>query len=401
MRCLFIDYGATNIKSCIYDTTLDKFQDFRAHKCPGNISIYPEYVISIKSLSSITRSIFTGRDFESVFMSTQMHGFSLCDGENVGDYISWRDERGDIHSEITCYEDSGITPRKGLPVYNMLLSVNSDASDNIRVLSLPEAIIKHIGSFYDLCHTTVSCGYGTHVLETGVVSKGVQEFLGNNIVFPKTTFDIEPVGSFDIKGEQVPVFSPVGDLQCAVLGSGLQEKQVSINLGTGSQVSMISNVRNCSTDNRSFFENRVLNTITHIPSGRAINSFLSFMGTMGYKKDFWKIIKNSSVDDIMSSTMDISLGTFGGSSGYISGLREQSMTSYNLEMSIIRSYVLQYKDHIKKFDANSVMLSGGIVKNCPVIADVFRVVCDLPVEVNTTSIEETFLGLKTLTRYAL
>ena len=74
------------------------------------------------------------------------------------------------------------------------------------------------------------------------------------------------------------------------------------------------------------------------------------------------------------------------------------MVCNNLELSIIRCYVEQYKTHLDKFDANSILLSGGVVKNCPIIADLFRQMYDLPVEVNNTSVEETFLGLREISR---
>ena len=398
MRCLFIDYGATNIKSCVYDTLTDKFYDFKTNRCPSSTSRYPKYEISIDSLSNITQNVLSGRSYEAVLISSQMHGFSFSDGGGVSDYISWRDERGSVSDDIGCYEKSGITPRKGLPVFNIPLAANETKSDSVKILSLPGAILKKNGKFFNLCHNTINCGYGTHTLESGVVDDKIQEFIGKKITFPETTTEIKIIGYFFVGNKQVPVFSPVGDLQCAVFGSGIKSGEVCINLGTGSQVSMVSSIRNNKTDNRSFFDGMFLNTKTHIPSGRAINSFLGFMGTMGYRRDFWKFIKNSTAKDIMSSTMDISLQTFGGHDGSIKGLTEANMTCNNLELSIIRCYVEQYKKHLDSFDAKSILLSGGVVKNCPVVGEVFRDTYNLPVRINETKIEETFLGLKKLAK---
>tara|TARA_B100000214_G_scaffold305580_1_gene236531 strand:- start:68 stop:1273 length:1206 start_codon:yes stop_codon:yes gene_type:complete len=401
MKCLFIDYGATNIKSCLYDAVTDGFYDFRTYKCPKNISVYPEYVISIKSLSSITQSILSQGNFDVVFVSTQMHGFSYYDGASVSDYISWRDERGKVFENIKCYKNSGIEPRKGLPLFNIPIISQETIQDRIKILSLPGAILKEIGKFSDICHNTVTCGFGTHTLKTGKVDCDIQKFIGNKVVFPKTTTEIEAVGYFLVDNREVPVFSPVGDLQCAVLGSGIRSDEVCINLGTGSQVSMVSEDCNDKTDNRAFFDGKILNTKTHIPSGRAINSFLAFMETMGYRRDFWNLIKNSTAKDIISSTMDISLQTFGGFTGSIGNLSESNMTCNNLELSIIRCYVEQYRKHLELFEAKSILLSGGVVKNCPVIAEVFRQTYNTPVRVNNTLYEETFLGLKKISRYVM
>jgi len=398
MNYLFIDYGATNIKSCLYDTLTDQFYDFRVDKCPNNLLSYPKYEIGINSLSSITRKIMTSRQFECVFMSTQMHGFSVYDGMSVSNYVSWKDERADIHDQIDCRQLSGITPRKGLPVYNIPAYLKEANYSEARILDLPSAIIKNIGKYFGACHSTIACGFGAYSLQTGKVTNSVSKLMGESVIFPEFITDIRVIGYLLSEGKEYPVFSPVGDLQSAVLGTGIKTGQVCINLGTGSQVSMVSNSLNKNTDNRSYFDNKYLNTITHIPSGRAIESFLSFMNSIGYRRDFWKLINDSTTEEILSSTLDIKLGTFGGFSGSISNLRENNMVCNNLELSIIRCYVEQYKAHLDKFDANSILLSGGVVKNCPIIADLFRQMYDLPVEVNNTSVEETFLGLREISR---
>ncbi len=88
----------------------------------------------------------------------------------------------------------------------------------------------------------------------------------------------EVVGHLDIGGRAVPCYTPVGDQACAMVGALLQEGELSLNISTGSQASMISPalVRG-DYQTRPFFDGRYLNLITHIPAGRALNTLVALL----------------------------------------------------------------------------------------------------------------------------
>lgn len=71
-----------------------------------------------------------------------------------------------------------------------------------------------------------------------------------------------------------PLFPPVGDHQCTLYGAGLMADELSINIGTGSQVSVISNEVGTNWQSRPYFGGVHLATITHLPAGRALNGIL-------------------------------------------------------------------------------------------------------------------------------
>ena len=120
MRYLFVDYGATHIKSCTYDKEKDEFDDFQKFKCPESIYQYPRHEISINEVSNITEGIFKNHLFDAVLMCSQMHGFCLSSGNKLlTDYISWKDESGDVFSNPSIKNKTGVTPRKGIPVFNI------------------------------------------------------------------------------------------------------------------------------------------------------------------------------------------------------------------------------------------------------------------------------------------
>ena len=71
---------------------------------------------------------------------------------------------------------------------------------------------------------------------------------------------------------RVPIYVGIGDHQCSLLGAGLVERHtLSINLGTGAQVSTLEDKWTPQeAETRPYFSGQMLNTITHIPGGRAL-----------------------------------------------------------------------------------------------------------------------------------
>ncbi len=72
----------------------------------------------------------------------------------------------------------------------------------------------------------------------------------------------------------------IGDQQAALLGAGLSlNTELSINMGTGSQISILSDrlILSDRFQTRPFFENKYLLTIPHIPCGRALSVICGFL----------------------------------------------------------------------------------------------------------------------------
>ncbi len=97
----------------------------------------------------------------------------------------------------------------------------------------------------------------------------------------------------DRNTHDIPIFGGVGDMYAAILGAGIGEKDICINIGTGSQVSRLikkpSDVRN---ELRHFFFKQWLDVVTHIPAGEMLN-----------KCGFWKerADRNSVIDKMVEN----------------------------------------------------------------------------------------------------
>ena len=297
--------------------------------------------ISIDKIAKITQGIINNASFDAVYICSQMHGFCLlsADGQ-LSDYISWKDETGEVFSHPEFNKKTGLTAHKGLPVFNIGSTAKRLGFKDYRVLTLPEAVLYLIGSFYNKTHATMACGLGVYDINNREIIPDFENILYGSPVFNKIVYDIDVAGIITKDKKEKPVYTPVGDMQCALYGVGLEQGQVSVNLGTGSQVSVLSNKVDDRVDNRIFFGDCFLNTKTHIPSGRAIECYVNFLESVTPNKKFWKEVKEYTEEEILESDLKIGLSVFGsGAGGLISNIGETNFTIDNLQKSVIRSYV--------------------------------------------------------------
>jgi xylulokinase len=92
-----------------------------------------------------------------------------------------------------------------------------------------------------------------------------------------------------------PVFTPVGDQQASLLGVGLREDEVAVNVGTGGQVARILREFSYGThyQTRPYFEDLFLATITHLPAGRLVAEYFKIW-TQSFKFSFREFLEFSS-----------------------------------------------------------------------------------------------------------
>src|SRR5581483_9961733 len=98
------------------------------------------------------------------------------------------------------------------------------------------------------------------------------------LVWPAIADHRRPIGHWLVRGREVPVYPSLGDQQCALRGVGLEADDLSINISTGSQISRLTD-RPTPGDyqTRPYFDGRFLNTITHLPAGRSLNTLVDLL----------------------------------------------------------------------------------------------------------------------------
>ncbi len=430
---LLIDFGASRIKSAIVNMDNLELSAIENHNSIEP-TYYPDNRCEVSSQALITKfkdilsHYYDELDikFDSIYISSEMHGFILLNSLNqpVSEYISWKDERSlnKIDSQVDSFSFlknafgknfkhiTGMNPRAGLPVFNIFQMIKSgQIKEDVSVMSLPDFLSLISQDSCQKTHATMLAGVGFYDINKNCISEEIlaefRKISDINISFPQVVQDVEVSGYWHHGQNKIPIYSGVGDHQCAVLGAGNNQNTISLNLGTGSQISIIGN--NIASDNvelRPFFNNEKLQCITHIPSGRAFKEYIGFLEEVrdiaNGNCDFWKMLSDLTYEDVSKSTLDIDLAIFSSAHNYknftgISKISEKSFNLKNYLASLVRSYADQYLNILTNFEPfnkdSKVILSGGISRKLTVLKKYFE---DKYPQVDIVKFtEETFLGL--------
>ena len=308
MKYLLIDFGASFIKSIIFDS--DKFV-FTEYACRESPFIYEE-TLQINSLKNIITEIMNFyQDYDFVVTCSIKNGTYKNDV-----YYSWK-----------------ILDVKNIEIDSCLIS---------QIFKNQETYHVHL----DHCK----------------FSKEDQ---------------LDVLGSFNGK-----VFlSNLGDTDCVSRSIKLNDKEVLINLGTGSQI---------------FFGN---NIISFIPSGRALNVFYKFFSSLG--KNIFDDMSNISLPDLYTSDLSFDLSVFEQAInfkdyGKIVNITEKNFTYQNFIQSLLKSYLNQYINLLKEYDLQRIYLTGGIALKIKIIEKYLEKELSAEVKYVSEEINSTHIGMANL-----
>jgi sugar (pentulose or hexulose) kinase len=184
---------------------------------------------------------------------------------------------------------------------------------------------------------------------------------------PRVTDKLEQVGK--CKNTGLPVYVGVGDHQAALYGVGLEAGELSLNIATGSQVSVISQKISSNSQTRPYFDEKFLTTITHIPAGRSLNVLMRLVGELTDKSedDLWKEIGLACAKEAPTE-LRMALSFFPnaqGSEGYIENIRENEFNVGSLFNAAVMAMAENYDRFSRVVTGGSIpkniVLSGGLV----------------------------------------
>lgn len=439
---LLIDFGATRIKTAIVEIESGILTQIKDYSCPPNCSkIKGQYEISLKALKDVFLSIcdyyynHLRVHFKGIMLCSQMHGFALLSKDNrpLSEYISWKDERSlsKINGQDTFTiiskelgmnykKTTGMKPRPGLPFMNAVHYVREIPIKPIcKIITLPEWLSLCSDDSNNLVHDTMMAGMGFYDLFKKKVSEELlnlaKELSGTEFIFNDLGSVDEIAGYWHNGSKRIPIYVGVGDHQSAILGAGNKPKiSISINIGTGSQVSRIDEkITQEDVELRPYFDSSVLATITHIPAGRALNEYIMFLEDIcqnctGKVINFWDWLKNINEDDILNSTLNFDLAIFKSAWNYTDGgkimaIFERELTLRNYLASLLRCLIEQYLEAVKKMGPQEqiqmYILSGGVPRRLPVLVKIFATLIKHKT-LGPTVIDETLIGLRSLALFA-
>ena len=181
------------------------------------------------------------------------------------------------------------------------------------------------------------------------------------------TDKLEQVGK--CKNTGLPVYVGVGDHQAALYGVGLEVGELSLNIATGSQVSVISQKISTNSQTRPYFDDKFLSTVTHIPAGRSLNVLMRLVGELTDKSEdeLWKEI-GVACEKQAPTELRTALSFFPnaqGSEGYIKNIRENEFNVGSLFNAAVMAMAENYDRFSRVVSGGSIpekiVLSGGLV----------------------------------------
>lgn len=431
---LLLDFGTTSTKSVRVDTQTGTLSQPEAYSALANATGRAgrsEFDLQQvhERFEQICAYHYAQHPFEGIILCSEMHGFAILDEHDhpLTPYVSWKDERsletirgqcafddvldasGDAFKELT-----GMKPRPGFAPMNFLhIAREVSLPDAVRIVDLPGWLCRSSGHATGYAHPTMLAGlafYDVHHRRLAhPLVEDLQRLSGVQIHLDKPADALEVAGYWAHSAGRVPIYVGIGDHQCSLLGAGIVERHtLSINLGTGAQVSTLEDKWTPQeAEMRPYFSGQMLNTITHIPGGRALAEHVGFLGELSGDTDaIWQQLAAHTIDEIQTSSLQFSLSLFPGARGYANGgsirnITEGKWTINNYLCSLLRAFAGQYIDILQLFDPaqkmREIILSGGIARRLPIVQQLIEV--ETPyAALGATQIDESLLGLRTIAK---
>lgn len=405
MKAIGIDLGTTSICAVVINT--DSGKVLRSETVNSNAFITtPDEWEKVQNVSLIINKAvsmvdsFIDEETVVIGITGQMHGIVYYDkdGKAVSNLYTWQDGRGNLPYKDTTYarhlggasgygnvtdfynRENGLVPEDAVgycTIHDYLAMTLSDRKT-------------------PLIHTSDAASFGCFDIENNTFS---YDFTG----------DI--TGGFDTVGEYkgIPVSVAIGDNQASVLSSLADDDSILINVGTGSQISLISPkpVFSENIESRPFFDGKFLVVGAALCGGRAYSLLKDFYQNVFLTAGI-KDVDVYSVMDKMLQTADGSLtvdtrfdGTRADPSvcGSITGITTGNFTPADLTKGVLDGMANELFDMYKNMNIRKKGIVGsgnGIRKNPHLISaaeSVFSGRMNIPAHLEEAAFGAAMYGL--------
>ena len=377
MKAIGIDIGTTSVCGVVIDVESGRVIDSVTKNSDAFIETPNswEKIQSVDKIIAIATEILDmlmDDDVVSIGVTGQMHGmvYTNSDGWAISPLYIWQDERGNLPYKDTTYaKHLGSFSGYGTVTdfYNRENGIRPD--DAVSFCTIHDYfVMKLCGRKTALMHSTDAASYGCYDLVKNCF---------NYDVGVDVTADFAIAGSY----RDIPVSVAIGDNQASVFSTLADEENILLNVGTGSQVSVISDtiVESDEVETRPYFDGKYLIVGAALCGGRAYSVLKNF-----YKKVFSykEALSDNEVYDIMnkmlqSETSCVCVDTrFAGTrknpdlSGSISGIREESFTPEAFTKGVLSGMATELYDMYAQMgvEKSGIVGSGnGIRKNAALV----------------------------------
>ncbi|MBQ7961123.1 MAG: hypothetical protein IJ289_00875 [Clostridia bacterium] len=283
LKILGLDIGTTTISAVVTDAETGKILESRTVKNDSviqgtklqNPGIIIDTVLRIKNELVEKYSPIT-----AIGVTGQMHGIVYLDkdGEAVSPLYTWQDESGNKPFKDGTYasyltEATGYTMASGFGLVTHFVNIQeNNVPENAVTLSTIHdyLVMKLTGRKTPLIHSSDAASLGCFDLTKADFDKDALLKIGIDRSFLSEVCNDCTIAGKDENG--VPVSVAIGDNQASVLGSVSDENSILVNIGTGSQVSVITDTPKALSDG----ETRPLNDNKYILVGAPLCGGRSF-----------------------------------------------------------------------------------------------------------------------------
>ncbi len=401
---LALDLGTSSIKGAVLHLDPPRIEHIQQHPFPAPLPGLPPQWVEIDPAAIVAevRAVLEtllphAPHCAGLLLTGQMGGLVLASetGQPLSNYLSWRDQR------LTLPPASG-----GLPYYDRLLqrlrpSHRRQLGHELRpgttlsfifwlaqegrlppdgafAASLPDFVAAHLCDAAPVADPTLAAGLLN--LETGDWHHEAFTRLGLRTVrWPSLAPYSQPVGNVSLAGQTFLVYAPVGDHPCALLGAGLAPGELSLNISTGSQVGLLTPAfQGGDYQTRPYFGGQFLNTITHLPAGRALNVLLGLLNELPVAQghplaDPWDYL-HAAAEAASDTDLQVDLAFFptpAGGQGAITNIREGAFTLGHLFRAAFRAMAANYHTAAQRLSPqrawSTLVFSGGLAQKLPLL----------------------------------
>ena len=401
MSILAIDIGSSSIKGAVVEPAASAIGAMVRRPFPepvaglpsGQFEVDPAAVVS--AVRQVIDDLASAANAEAVLLCGQMGGVILADGANrpLTNYLSWRDQRtlaphpagGSYLDELRRrwngeeFRELGSELKPGSATSLLFwLAENRQLPPGATPLTLGDFVLTQVAGAAP--HTEPTQSIGTLNLITGTWHLPAFITLGlGGLCWPTLVDCHQPVGSIRCGNREIPCYPVVGDQQAALRGVELAEEELSLNISTGSQISLLSSeLRLGDYQTRPYFGGRYLNTITHLPAGRSLNVLVDLLTDLASAQgvrlaDPWEYIARAAAEAADSDLL-VDLAFFAGplgDRGRIDRITLENLTVGNLFRNAFRSMTENYWKCATRLSPNRAwqraVLSGGLTQKVPIL----------------------------------
>ena len=374
MKAIGIDIGTTSVCGVVID--VENGGIIKSVTKNSNAFIETpnswEKIQSVEKIISLATDILNSlmdSDVKAIGVTGQMHGIVYTDieGEAVSPLYIWQDGRGNLPYKDTTYAkylNSFSGYGNVTDFYNRENGLRPENATSYCTIH-DYFVMKLCALKKPLIHSSDAASFGCYDIK-------------NN----KFNYDcnVDITNDYCIAGEYkgVPVSVAIGDNQASTFSTLADEDGILVNVGTGSQVSVISDkiVSGENIEVRPYFENKYLIVGAALCGGRAYSILKNFYAkVLGYVTDIDddKVydIMNSMLDGISDTTLNVDT-RFEGTrknthiKGSITGITEDNFTPQDFTLGVLGGMAGElYSMYMEmKTPKSSLVGSGnGIRKN--------------------------------------